>query len=261
MRSTTGPSPRARCAMAYDKNAKTHRALWRRSGRPALCARRHLGMGWSELVCMATTGPAKRYGHAMAYDEARRQVVLFGGGNPGGRFGDTWTWDGAAWTQAASAGPSARADLAMAYDANRQRSFNSAAIHRIMSGNGMAQAGPRSQCPRDCLRPAIAPVMEWPMIQPIEMLCSMEAPRTPEKSGETCCRGMGRNGIRSINLPPILQSRANAMGTLWFMTPPKASCWFMAAALRIISWTICGVGRIPGGQKRPKDRPPGNDSR
>ena len=48
------------------------------------------GLSWS---LRATTGPAPRYGHAMAYDWPG-VVVLFGGG--GGR--DTWEWDGTTWT-------------------------------------------------------------------------------------------------------------------------------------------------------------------
>ncbi len=47
--------------------------------------------------------PATRFWHAMAYDEARHRVVLFGGhGNPfasTGLYGDTWEWDGTSWTQ------------------------------------------------------------------------------------------------------------------------------------------------------------------
>jgi hypothetical protein len=34
----------------------------------------------------------------MAYDAARQQVVLFGGGDPN-PVGDTWTWDGTDWTE------------------------------------------------------------------------------------------------------------------------------------------------------------------
>jgi hypothetical protein len=45
---------------------------------------------------VATTVPA-RFKHAMAYDEARRRVVLFGGAGAGsfGELSDTWEWDGA----------------------------------------------------------------------------------------------------------------------------------------------------------------------
>jgi len=48
--------------------------------------------------------PPARTGHAMAYDEDRQQVVLFGGtgslaqdGSPSGLLSDTWIWDGSNW--------------------------------------------------------------------------------------------------------------------------------------------------------------------
>ncbi len=44
-------------------------------------------------------GPRPRLGHAMAYDSTRQRIVLFGGRLVGTRFGDTWEWDGANWTQ------------------------------------------------------------------------------------------------------------------------------------------------------------------
>jgi hypothetical protein len=36
-------------------------------------------------------------------------LVLFGGGDAHGEFGDTWTFDGAKWTQLNVTGPSPRA--------------------------------------------------------------------------------------------------------------------------------------------------------
>jgi hypothetical protein len=42
------------------------------------------------------------------------EVVLFGGDGDGGPVGDTWSWDGAAWTQRSGTGPSARQGAAMA---------------------------------------------------------------------------------------------------------------------------------------------------
>ena len=67
-------------------------------------------------------GPRRRCGHAMAYDSARKQVVLFGGeAAAAGTFGDTWIWDGDNWTQVADIGPSPRAGHAMAYDQQRAR--------------------------------------------------------------------------------------------------------------------------------------------
>lgn len=43
----------------------------------------------------ARPAAAARGGHATAYDEARAQVVLFGG-NGTTLFGDLWAWNGAA---------------------------------------------------------------------------------------------------------------------------------------------------------------------
>jgi hypothetical protein len=55
----------------------------------------------------------------MAYDAATGTIVLFGGENiHGDDFGDTWTWNGSAWTrQAPAISPAARAFAPMAYDA------------------------------------------------------------------------------------------------------------------------------------------------
>ena len=44
--------------------------------------------------------PPARYGHAMAYDEARGVVILFGGiANDGTYLNDTWEYDGLTWTE------------------------------------------------------------------------------------------------------------------------------------------------------------------
>jgi hypothetical protein len=58
----------------------------------------------------------------MAYDSATHQIVLFGGSDGTGYLGDTWTWNGTAWSLFSSTGgPSARADASMAYDAATQQ--------------------------------------------------------------------------------------------------------------------------------------------
>jgi hypothetical protein len=84
------------------------------------------GEFWTQV---GDIGPSARCSHAMAYDVARAQVILFGGNlspNPfGGKSdpnGDTWAWDGQAWTQLADTGPSARQSASgMAYDSARDR--------------------------------------------------------------------------------------------------------------------------------------------
>jgi hypothetical protein len=53
----------------------------------------------------------------MAYEPATSQLVLFGGAQTTGIAGDTWTWDGATWTQQSPAtSPPARYAASMAYD-------------------------------------------------------------------------------------------------------------------------------------------------
>jgi hypothetical protein len=68
------------------------------------------------------TAPSARANHAMVYDSARQEVVLFGGQGVGGALGDTWVWNGATWTQRFPAtSPPSRSNHAMAYDSVRQR--------------------------------------------------------------------------------------------------------------------------------------------
>src|SRR5215510_15117750 len=67
-------------------------------------------------------GPRPRLGHAMAYDRARKRVVLFGGDSiSSGLLGDTWEWNGQTWTQVADMGPSPRLNAAIVFDGSRQR--------------------------------------------------------------------------------------------------------------------------------------------
>jgi hypothetical protein len=70
--------------------------------------------------------PSNRRGHALVYDAARNRVLLFGGTDAQSQvdLGDTWEWDGQAWTNltpALTLSPSARAYPAFAYDAARAR--------------------------------------------------------------------------------------------------------------------------------------------
>jgi hypothetical protein len=64
--------------------------------------------------------PSPRMLHAMAYDEARQRVVLFGGIANSTELDETWEWDGVDWTQMlpASRPPAMRAH-AMTYDSVR----------------------------------------------------------------------------------------------------------------------------------------------
>lgn len=79
------------------------------------------GVVWTQRN--PTRNPPPRYSHAMACDEARQRVLLFGGTAAASQaFGDAWTWDGQEWTQVpAGPGPPSRSGHGMAYDAARQR--------------------------------------------------------------------------------------------------------------------------------------------
>ena len=46
------------------------------------------------------TAPPGRAGTNLVWDDARGQVVMFGGtGSSGVPLGDTWVWDGSTWTE------------------------------------------------------------------------------------------------------------------------------------------------------------------
>jgi len=86
------------------------------------------GTSWKKSATDGT-GPTPRYGHAMALDEGRNRIVLFGGWTMGDPqkpppLSDVWEWDGTAWHEVwpsdATGGPHARGEAAMAYDPSRK---------------------------------------------------------------------------------------------------------------------------------------------
>lgn len=81
------------------------------------------GQNW--LQRMTPAALSGRLSVSLAFDAARARTVLFGGLGAGGAFGsalaETWEWDGANWLRRTPpVSPPARANAAMAYDANRQ---------------------------------------------------------------------------------------------------------------------------------------------
>jgi N-acetylneuraminic acid mutarotase len=116
------PSARLQASMAYDAATGKVVLFGGLGGRSEL---RQLGGTWvwdgsAWAKQSLSTSPPGRYAGSMAYDAATRTVVLFGGYSnaDGGRFGDTWAWDGSAWTiQTPAASPPPRFMASMAYDA------------------------------------------------------------------------------------------------------------------------------------------------
>jgi uncharacterized protein (TIGR03437 family) len=118
----TGPLARAVHAMAYD--AKHGQVVLfggqANANGPALNDTwLWNGSTWT-LAQASQLSPPARYGHAMAYDAAHGQVVLFGGTNNANNstnFGDTWIWDGTNWKQMTPQNsPPARSYHEMVYD-------------------------------------------------------------------------------------------------------------------------------------------------
>ncbi|MBM3124909.1 MAG: hypothetical protein FJZ87_07505 [Chloroflexi bacterium] len=66
--------------------------------------------------------PPARLDHALAYDENRGVIVMFGGLGQSGRLSDTWEWDGRTWTEKKSRDhPSPRSGHEMVYDPVRKK--------------------------------------------------------------------------------------------------------------------------------------------
>ena len=126
-----GPSPRTFAAFVWD-TARAEAVLF--GGRRVLFGREgqkdtFLSDTWALRAdgwrLRGETGPPPRSEAGIAYDRARRVVVMFGGYNDGGgnitRLGDTWEWDGTAWHLRAETGPAPRSGVAMTYDESLRR--------------------------------------------------------------------------------------------------------------------------------------------
>lgn len=74
---------------------------------------------WSRLT--PASGPDRAWLAGWSYDEARDELVLFGGNFFATTYGDTWTWNGSCWTlRSPATSPPERFSHCMAYDAARQ---------------------------------------------------------------------------------------------------------------------------------------------
>jgi hypothetical protein len=78
------------------------------------------GTNWTQKF--PTSSPPPKTAHAMTYDAARGQVVLFGGFSNGVPSADTWVWDGTNWAQKFPAtSPPTSVFVGMTYDSVRQQ--------------------------------------------------------------------------------------------------------------------------------------------
>ena len=128
LRASVGPKALSRQAMAFDPSF----------GKVILFGGNFLTKEWSDETwawdgqtwtqLMPALRPTPRSGIAIAWDPARRALLMFGGAANGGAgleggipLGDTWTFSGGTWTKLAPVmTPTARADATMASDAGKK---------------------------------------------------------------------------------------------------------------------------------------------
>jgi hypothetical protein len=119
------PSPRANASMAYDADrnltilfggqADTGGEYWEALNETWAWD----GANWQRQS--PSTLPSARWGASMAYDRAKKSIVLFGGAD-GSFQEDTWLWDGTVWIEKHPLHhPAGRADFGMAYDERRRQ--------------------------------------------------------------------------------------------------------------------------------------------
>lgn len=137
MSPASAPSPRLGSALAFDptRNVVVLFGGWA-SGTRMNDTWTWDGANWTQQS--PATVPFARFLHSMVYDAQIGAVVMFGGDHIEpfslGPENDTWTWDGANWSQDwPSAAPSPRAGAAMAYES---------ASGRVVLFGGNAETNP-----------------------------------------------------------------------------------------------------------------------
>lgn len=119
----SGPPARQYATMAYDASNQTAVLVdgcCDKTGNKLVDTWIWNGTAWAASA--SPLNPPAREHAAMAYDPATQQIVLFGGccDSSGNALGDTWVWNGSAWSQPAGVtsanSPSPRQGAAMAFD-------------------------------------------------------------------------------------------------------------------------------------------------
>lgn len=127
------PSARAEAGAAWDRHRR--RVVLFGGYRDVDGERVRLGDTWEwdgvDWEQVSDGGPGPRNGAALAYDEWRKVVVLFGGNGPAK---DTWEWDGRRWRTVATA-EDGRFNPGMAFDPGQR------AVIRFGGWTGTERAG------------------------------------------------------------------------------------------------------------------------
>ena len=140
---TTALTPRFALALTYDVD-RARTLAFGGYGPNAAGTLQSLGGTWTRSSAdwqeHAGPEPPARDHAAMVYDASRQRVVLYGGSSSDGarptQLLDTWEWDGTAWTQRATTGPTPSGNHRLAYDSRR---------NRVLLWTSAAQTGDRTE--------------------------------------------------------------------------------------------------------------------
>jgi hypothetical protein len=119
--SATCPRPRWHPAMAFD-SIRGKAVLFGgldTAGSPLADTWEFAGGKWLEQT--GADHPSRRFGHVMAFDQAAKAMVLFGGSAGDEVLSDTWLWNGKKWSRFRGECPPPRTGAQLAYDSGRKR--------------------------------------------------------------------------------------------------------------------------------------------
>jgi hypothetical protein len=140
----TSPSPRTGAAIVYD--GATGQLLLFGGSRYPFTQGGFLGDTWAWNGTTWTqlhpaTSPPARHNADMVYDQARHEVILFGGYD-GSYLGDTWAWNGTTWTQLHPAtSPPPRDTHSLVYDPATQTTIMFGGYNGVRLGDTWAWNG------------------------------------------------------------------------------------------------------------------------
>jgi hypothetical protein len=72
--------------------------------------------GFTTPIASVAASPPARLGAGMVWDDATKQLLMYGGLGQHGELSDMWSWDGAQWHQISSGGPDLHAPPLVVYD-------------------------------------------------------------------------------------------------------------------------------------------------
>ena len=157
-------------------------------------------------------------------DQARRQIVLFGGDTRStGALGDTWFYDGTRWRQAATNGPPPARALPWSTTRAAIVSFSSAATTKgacsAIRGSGTETTGRKSRAMGRRRGRSSA----WRSTPHAAALCSSAVPAGWSQTRRVMATH--GSGTACVGRPSTLPVRARAITWRWITTPcGNASC-------------------------------------